>query len=362
LKIETNLISIVLPVRNEEKYIINCLKSISSFRLPKDFNYEVLIVDGRSEDMTLELIKNYIFDNEQINIKIINNEKLTQAHGLNLAIDKVSGSRVLRLDAHCIYPKNYLYDLIETSKRNNADNIGGIITTKPGGNSYSAGLVQALTTHKFGVGDSGFRTGAIESESDTVPFGFFKKSIFDKIGFFDERLIRAQDYEFNRRIIECGGSIWLNPKISAIYFNQPSIFSFLKKQFFLEAPYNAYMWHLSKYTFAYRHAITGVFSTGVIGGLFLSNYFIIINNIFLSVMLFYFFLSILSSIQQAKRYNRISYLITMPGSFFLYHFIHGLGVIVGIIKILFGFSPVQRIKEPWSGYGKYRIDLKNVKF
>ena len=113
MKIETNLISIVLPVRNEEKYIINCLKSISSFRLPKDFNYEVLIVDGRSEDMTLELIKNYIFDNEQINIKIINNEKLTQAHGLNLAIDKVSGSRVLRLDAHCIYPKNYLYDLIE---------------------------------------------------------------------------------------------------------------------------------------------------------------------------------------------------------------------------------------------------------
>ncbi len=361
MKIETSLISIILPVRNEEKYIINCLKSISSFRLPRDFTYEVLIVDGSSEDKTLELIENFISDNKQISIKVINNEKLTQAHGLNLAIDKVSGSRILRLDAHCIYSENYLYDLIETSKRKNADNIGGIIITKPGGNSYSAGLVQALTTHKFGVGDSGFRTGAIESESDTVPFGFFKKSIFDKIGYFDERLIRAQDYEFNRRIIKCGGTIWLNPKISAIYFNQPSIFSFFKKQFFLEAPYNAYMWYLSIYTFAYRHAITGVFSTGIIGGLLLSTYFTLISNVFLSVMLLYFFLSILSSIQQAKRYNRISYLIMMPASFFFYHFIHGLGVIVGLVKILFGFSPVQRIKEPWKGYGKFRIDLNNVK-
>ncbi len=356
-----NLISIVVPVRNEEKYIINCLKSILSFKIPKDFDYEIMVVDGNSEDKTLELVKNFISDINNKKIKIIKNHKLTQAHGLNIAIKNAIGSRILRLDAHCIYSENYLYDLIETSKRKNVENIGGIVITKPGGDNYSAGLVQALTTHKFGVGDSSFRTEAIESKSDTVPFGFFKKSIFDEIGYFDERLIRAQDYEFNRRIIKCGGSIWLNPKISAIYFNQPSILSFFKKQFFLEAPYNAYMWYLSKYTFAYRHAVTGVFSAGVIGGLLLSNYSSLINNIFLSVMLFYFFLSILSSMQQAKRYKRISYLITMPGSFFLYHFIHGLGVIVGLLKIIFGFSPVQKIKEPWSGYGKYRIDLDNVK-
>ena len=356
-----NLISIVVPVRNEEKYIINCLKSILSFKIPKDFEYEIMVVDGNSEDKTLELVKNFISDINNKKIKIIKNHKLTQAHGLNIAIKNAIGSRILRLDAHCIYSENYLYDLIETSKRKNVENIGGIVVTKPGGSNYSAGLVQALTTHKFGVGDSSFRTEAIESESDTVPFGFFKKSIFDKIGYFDERLIRAQDYEFNRRIIKSGGTIWLNPNISATYFNQPSIGLFLKKQFLLEAPYNAYMWYLAPYTFAYRHAITGVFSVGVIGGLFLSSYFSIISNIFLSVMFFYFFLAIISSIQQAKRFNRISYAFIMPVSFFLYHYIHGLGVLVGLIKILLGISPVHKIKEPWNGYGKFRVDLDSAK-
>ena len=180
-----NLISIVVPVRNEEKYIINCLKSILSFKIPKDFEYEIMVVDGNSEDKTLELVKNFISDINNKKIKIIKNHKLTQAHGLNIAIKNAIGSRILRLDAHCIYSENYLYDLIETSKRKNVENIGGIVVTKPGGSNYSAGLVQALTTHKFGVGDSSFRTEAIESESDTVPFGFFKKSIFDEIDNFD---------------------------------------------------------------------------------------------------------------------------------------------------------------------------------
>ena len=356
-----NLISIVVPVRNEEKYIINCLKSILSFKIPKDFDYEIMVVDGNSEDKTLELVKNFTSDINNKKIKIIKNHKLTQAHGLNIAIKNAIGSRILRLDAHCIYSENYLYDLIETSKRKNVENIGGIVITKPGGDNYSAGLVQALTTHKFGVGDSSFRTEAIESKSDTVPFGFFKKSIFDEIGYFDERLIRAQDYELNRRIIKCGGSIWLNPKISAIYFNQPSILSFFKKQFFLEAPYNAYMWYLAPYTFAYRHAITGVFSVGILVGLILSPIVPLIKIAFLLVMGLYFSLGIFSAIQQAKRFGKPLHILTLPISFFLYHFLHGLGVLGGLMRLAIGKSPVQKIKEPWNGYGKFRIDLDNVK-
>lgn len=357
-----NLISIVVPVRNEEKYIINCLNSILSFNIPKDFDYEIMVVDGNSDDNTLELVKNFISDNEKNNIKIIKNQKLTQAHGLNIAINNAIGSRILRLDAHCIYSKNYLYDLIETSKRKNVENIGGIVITKRGGSNYSAGLVQALTTHKFGVGDSSFRTEAIESESDTVPFGFFKKSIFDQIGYFDERLVRAQDYEFNRRIIKCGGKIWLNPNITATYFNQPSIASFLKKQLFKEAPYNAYMWYLAPYTFAYRHAITGVFTTGVIGGILLAPFTLFIKYTFFSVMVIYFVLAVVSAIQQAKRYKKMLHVLTLPISFFLYHFLHGLGVLGGLMRLAIGKSPVQKIKEPWNGYGKFRIDLDNVKF
>ena len=95
--------------------------------------------------------------------------------------------------------------------RKKVENVGGICITKPGAKTYQADLVQALCTHGFGVGDSAFRTGGKEDYADTVPYGFFKKSLFDKIGLFDERLVRAQDYEFNQRIIASGGKNMVKP-------------------------------------------------------------------------------------------------------------------------------------------------------
>lgn len=109
--------------------------------------------------------------------------------------------------------------------------------------------------------------GGEEGPRDTVPFGFFKRSIFDRIGLYDERLVRAQDYEINRRIIAAGGTVWLNPQIEAYYHNQSTLAKFYKKQIVKEAPYNAYMWWVAPYAFAPRHAITGFFTAGVLGGL-----------------------------------------------------------------------------------------------
>ena len=170
---------------------------------------------------------------------------------MNLIIKKGEGDYILRLDAHTIYDREYLKNCLETALRTNSDNVGGVLRTLPGSTSYSAKVVQALSTHPFGVGNSSFRIGAEEGSVDTVPFGFFKRSIFDKVGLFDERLLRAQDYELNRRIINYGGKIWLNPAIKAQYFNQPSLIKFFKKIFTLEAPYNAYMWYFAPYTFFY---------------------------------------------------------------------------------------------------------------
>ena len=235
-------------------------------------------------------------------------------------------------------------------------NVGGVIETLTGSNSYGAQIVQALTTHKFGVGNSGFRIGDSGGEADSVPYGFYKKEVFTKIGLLDERLIRAQDYEFNRRLARSGGLIYMNPEIHINYFNQKTLFKFLFKQIKLEAPYNAYMWYLAPYTLAYRHIITGFFTTGVIGGLLISPFSLIIKNIFISVMILYFFLALISSIQQSIRYKNFLHIIILPISFFLYHFLHGSGVLFGGLNILLGTAPVQKAKEPWKGYGKYRID------
>ena len=108
--------------------------------------------------------------------------------------------------------------------------MGGIWDIQRNGETLSDYMVHSLITHPFGVGNSGFRTGMKSGLVDTVPYGFFKREIFETVGLFDERLIRAQDYEFNRRLIKYGFQVWLNPEIRISYF---IILSPINKELFL---------------------------------------------------------------------------------------------------------------------------------
>lgn len=333
-------VSMLIPVYNEELHIEKCLNSILNFSGLDDIDYEILVIDGMSDDRTLNIVHKYSTSNAKI--KVIENPMRIQSCALNLGISQARYEYIMRLDAHCIYPEDYLQKSIETAVRTGSDNVGGLIITHPGGDTYGARLVQALTTHKFGVGNSGFRTGATEGNADTVPFGFFKKDIFSRIGLFDEKLVRCQDYEFNRRIINRGGKIWMNPYIQSHYFNQPTLWKFLKKQISKEAPYNPYMWYLYRYTFTYRHAITGAFVTFVFLGLILSFFFFWIKVIYISVLALYFLLAFISSIQQSVRYKEFLHAITLPFSFFMFHLVHGIGIWRGIINLMLGIAPVQK--------------------
>lgn len=340
---ETKIISIILPCRNEEKFIAKCLDSILAFTIPDIYSIEIIIIDGMSEDRTKEIILNKKENHPCI--QVIENPNKFQSFALNIGIKAAKGDYILRLDAHADYPAEYLSLLLKTALSTGADNTGGLIHTKPYNDSYAAAIVQALTTHPFGVGNSGFRIGMKEGPADTVPYGFFKKEIFSKIGFFNERLIRAQDYEFNRRIIKNGGNIWFNPNIQMSYYNQPNIITFLKKQLFFEAPYNVYMWYLAPYAFAYRHAITGVFAAGIIFGALLSLFLPWFSVLYLSVLILYFCLAILSSIQQSIRYKKTAHLFTLPLCFCLYHFIHGIGILWGCLRVITKTAPIFRIKK-----------------
>ncbi len=350
-------IDIIIPVFNEEKYLSKCLNSVLSFRIPQNIEIVIYIIDGNSTDKTKNIVLTY--SEIHNNIFYVYNEKKIQSCALNLGIKIGSGDFLMRLDAHSYYPEDYLLNCYNLSIETSAENVGGIVITLPGGVNFEARLVQAITTHKFGVGNSSFRTEEKVGEVDTVPFGFFKKEIFNKIGLFDERLVRCQDYEFNRRIIANNGKIIMNSKIFTEYFNQKSLLDFYKKQLFKEAPYNPYMWYLANYAFAVRHAITGVFTSGIIMGIFLSIIFPIIFKIFLPFLCLYAILAILSSIQQAIRFNTSSFILLLPFCFFFYHFIHGLGVVKGIIKLALNISPVQNGQNPWQDASNFY--LKNSK-
>jgi len=345
-------VSILIPCRNEEKFIESTITSVLEFEDPDQIIKEILLIDGMSTDNTKNIISEFAATNDQI--KLLENPDKHQAAALNIGIRQAIGNYIMRLDAHAVYPADYLKLCQTTAQKSGADNVGGIIIPKIRQNRYCASLVHALTTHKFGVGDSGFRTSLRPGQTDTVPYGFFTKDIFERIGLFDERLIRAQDYEFNRRINAAGGTVWLNPEIQVGYFNQPTLWRFLKKMFVQDAPYNAYMWYLAHYTFAFRHAVTGIFTLGIIIGGTLSPVFWWVRWPFIALAGLYGLLAVISGVQQAWRYKQLLHVFLLPISFFLFHFIHGCGLLVGIMRLLLGRAPVHQHSEPWPGAGRHQ--------
>ncbi|HEY8176514.1 MAG TPA: glycosyltransferase family 2 protein [Gemmatimonadaceae bacterium] len=338
------LISVIIPCYQEESFIASCLASVCAFTLPAGWDIEVLVVDGGSRDTTRQVVADFAARDSRF--RLLDNPRRMQSSGLNIGIRASHGEYIMRLDAHSTYPADYLAHSLRTSQRTDSDNVGGIALTQTGGSGYQASLTQALTSHRFGVGSS-FRTGAKEGRADTVPYGFFRRDTFERFGLFDERLARAQDYEFNRRIVARGGQVWLDPQIIIRYSQQPTLRSFLRKQLFLDAPYNAYMWYLAPYTFTPRHAITALFVAGLFIGLPLALLSPAIAPVAALVLGAYALLALGASVQQAVRYRRLRHVFVLPFCFLGYHVTHGVGVLAGITRVALRRAPVRREDAPW---------------
>jgi glycosyltransferase involved in cell wall biosynthesis len=214
------LVSIVIPCRNEEAYIARCLDSILASDYPRG-RLEILVADGQSNDGTRPVLVRYAAQCPAI--VLLDNPGGTTPAGLNVAIRAASGAIVIRMDAHVLYPPDYIPRLVAGLQESGADNVGGVLETVPTDDTPTARAIAVGLAHRFGVGNSYFRTGTRERrEVDTVPFGCYRRDIFDRIGMFDEELIRNQDDEFNFRLIARGGRVLLLPEVSCRYFARGS--------------------------------------------------------------------------------------------------------------------------------------------
>ncbi|MEP6687707.1 MAG: glycosyltransferase family 2 protein [Gemmatimonadales bacterium] len=214
-------VSIVVPCRNERDHIGPCLASILENDYPAD-RREIVVVDGMSDDGTRDRIREVTARHPDVRM-LDNPARLTPA-ALNLGIAETSGEVVVRMDAHGRYPRHYIRRLVETLVTSEADNVGGLFHTIPGGPGAVAEAIAIGMTHPFGVGNARFRTGiTAPTWVDTVPYGCFRRSLFDRIGVFDPELARNQDDELNGRIIRAGGRILLLPDVALDYFARDSL-------------------------------------------------------------------------------------------------------------------------------------------
>jgi glycosyltransferase involved in cell wall biosynthesis len=209
-------VSVLVPCRNERRYIASCLDSILATDYPPD-RFEVLVVDGRSDDGTRDVVESYTARHRLV--RLLDNPKRITPTALNIGIREAAGEIVVRMDAHVFYPPEYIPGLVAALQETGADNVGGVLVTRPADTSPTARAIAVALSHAFGVGNSYFRIGVRARRwVDTIAFFCCRRELFDRIGLFDEELVRHQDGEFNARLIKGGGRILLSPDVASYYY------------------------------------------------------------------------------------------------------------------------------------------------
>lgn len=209
-------VSVIIPCRNEEKYIEKCITSILQQDYEKE-NVEFIFVDGMSSDGTRNIITRYSSNHQ--NIRLIDNPKFFVPYALNEGIRNASGDIIIRLDAHSSYSSNYISTLSKKLIELNADNVGCVCNTDVLNKTPKTLAIKEVLSSPFGVGNSSFRTGVEKViEADTVPFGCYRRNVFDRFGYYNTKLIRNQDIELNKRIKAAGGKIYLIPEALCTYY------------------------------------------------------------------------------------------------------------------------------------------------
>jgi|YelNatPaOPRAMG01_1025707.scaffolds.fasta_scaffold00930_28 glycosyltransferase involved in cell wall biosynthesis len=217
----TRFISVIMPCREEEKYIAKALASILANDYPRE-RLEVLVVDGMSTDRTREIVADFARNHSCI--RLLDNPRRITPAALNIGIAQAQGDIIVRVDAHSTYPPNYLSSLVAWQEKTGADNVGGIWRILPGSDNPLAQAIAIGLAHPFGVGNAHYRIGAAEPRwVDTVPFGAYRREVFDRIGLFDEDQVRTEDDEFNLRLRKSGGRSLLVPEIVIDYYARESL-------------------------------------------------------------------------------------------------------------------------------------------
>ena len=308
-------VSIVLPIYKEEKFIEKCILSILAQDYPQD-RMEVLFVDGMSPDRTREIIKSY--EDVHSNFHLIDNPEKTVPFAMNKGITASKGEVIVRLDGHCVYPVNYVSVLVKYLYELGADNVGGVWHTLPANDSAECHAIAISSSHPFGVGASEHKIGSKEiKQTDTVPFGCFKREVFDRIGLFDEDLVRNQDDELEINYTSRDSM----QKMRRMYFQYGLFKPLVNKK--LGAPATI------------RQFFPGLFVIGLILGLILSFLCCWIAWCYIGVLALYLLIGIGIGIQKARQYKKIALVWYMPYTFFNIHLSYGIGYIVGLYKVLF---------------------------
>lgn len=326
------MLTIICPIYNEEKYISRCIESIMRQDYSKD-DLEVLFVDGMSTDCTREIVESYLPQCPYL--RVLDNPRKIVPYAMNKGISEAKGDIIMRIDAHTFYEPNYCSAIVNRLKMLDAENVGCVCKTDVLNKTPKTLAIREVLSNKFGVGNSTFRTGIDhEQEVDTVPFGCWPKRVFEKYGLYDVRLVRNQDIELSKRIINGGGKIYIIPDTFCTYLARET-FSGLAKNNFGNGKWNiltVYYTHNMK-SLSLRHFIPLLFVLGLIVPTLVGVLWHPALLLSALVLLMYLFaLGIISAKLAITKKLNFLYLLW---SFITLHCSYGWGSLMGILSLPF---------------------------
>lgn len=323
---EKPFVSALMVTRNEQTYIGRALMSLINQTYPKTC-YEIIIIDGESNDKTMEIVQGLIkqYKTDSFDIRIINNPQHILSTGWNLGIQNARGDYVVRIDAHGEAAKDFIEKNVETILAvPDAICVGGKLITKSLGGDNDT--VSKILSSPFGVGNSSFRVSDTAGYADTAVYGLYKKEIFEKVGYFNEKYVRNQDIELHSRIRAAGYKFYFNPEIQCVYYSRNTVKK-MAKQAFGNGKWNMVLLKNQNSALRLRHLVPFAFVLGLIATVilgFLHRFFWYLGA---GVIILHLIIGLYAA---AKKTKNLAEMFKMPFLFLLLHLSYGAGYLAGI--------------------------------
>ena len=292
---------------------------------------EIIIADGMSDDGTRQILQSY--QKKYPNIKIVDNPEQFVPTGFNRALNEAKGSIIVRVDGHTLIDQDYIVNCEKLLFKTGASNVGGLMNAQ--GTGFFDKMVSMTTSSKFGIGNAQFHYSSKGNWVDTVYMGAWRREVFEKIGGFDEELLRNQDDEFNFRLIQNGGRIWLDPSIKSVYYPRNSLKK-LFKQYFQYGFYKIRVIQKRRGFASWRHLVPGTFVLSLLLSfiLFLGTslklpFYLVAGSYIIANLLATLWESIKSI--NSSTHQLINSLALLLITFFTLHFSYGLGFLCGLV-------------------------------
>lgn len=332
------MVSLIVPCRNERHHIRECLGSL----LANDYavaKREILVVDGMSDDGTRDIIAEYAAQNA--GIRLLDNPRRITSTALNIGVAQARGSVVMLIGAHSVYPHHYIRQLVRELEASGADGVGGVCTTCAGGQAAIATAIAVGLAHPFGVGNSWFRIGTREPRwVDTVPFGCYRREVFERAGAFDEELVRNQDDEFNLRLLQRGGRLRLVPAVASRYYARTSLLQ-LGRMYYQYGLYKPLVIRKLGAIMTLRQVVPAAFALSLAGSLVIGTVVPAARVIAGGLLLAYAAAAVTAALGTIRQHG-VRCALGLLAVFPVLHFGYGIGFLVGLVRLPFrghGLSP-----------------------